>query len=200
VESRLSSYKEYLNRQQGKYSTLQSQLTKATQDQKMLADRITSIMEAQVVIQQVAIQTQALVIFKIESIVNRVLQAVFPEYSFKLEYKVARGKSEAQLNFFFKDNPVDILDQVGGGVSDVAAIGLRLAVWSLSKTANVLILDEISKFVSIDLQPRVGEVLAELSKSLGLQLIMVSHSVPINEKADALFRIEQDKNGISHVI
>ena len=86
MESRISSYKEYLNKQQGKCSTLQSQLDKAKQDQIDLTERITSILEAQIIIQQVAISTQALVIFKIESIVNKVIQSVFPDYSFKLEY------------------------------------------------------------------------------------------------------------------
>jgi DNA repair exonuclease SbcCD ATPase subunit len=196
----LSSYRDYCNKQSGKRDILSKQLADAKAQLDALNSRTIAIAELQLIIQEVAMATQANVVFRINSIVNKVLQSVFPTYSFDLSFEVKRGRSEAQLKFYCGDNIVNILDSSGGGVCDVAALGLRLAVWALSKSANTLLLDETTKYVSLDLQPRVAQVLKELSEALKLQIIMVSHSAPLNDLADKLFKVELDKKNVSQVM
>jgi DNA repair exonuclease SbcCD ATPase subunit len=68
---------------------------------------------------------------------------------------------------------------------------LRFALWSLSNTANVIILDEALKFVSADLRPRASEILAEICKTLGVQVIMVTHLEEIIENADKVIKVSK---------
>lgn len=159
----------------------------------LLQHRTIDIAEAQRVIQTVAMATQQQVVFRIEEIVNRVIQAVFPEYSFSLTYDVRRGKSEATLQFFCEGEPVDIIED-SGGVCDMATTGLRFALWSLTTKSNTCILDEALRFVSQDLQPRAAEVLLEICHSLGMQVIIVSHIDALKDRADHL--IEVKKKGL----
>lgn len=196
----ISQYKDYLNRQLGKRDTLQTQLTLAEASVLSLTQRAKDILDAQVIIQQVAVNTQAGLVFRIENIVNKVLQSVFPEYSFTLVYEVKRGKSEASLKFFKGLNEVDIMDSVGGGITDMASIGLRLAVWSLSGATNVLVLDEILKHLSRDNMGRASDVIKEVCASLELQLIFVTHSEELKDRADRLFTVSLNKKGVSQVV
>jgi DNA repair exonuclease SbcCD ATPase subunit len=155
-------------------------------------------MEAQVLIQQTALEIQVSVVFRINEIVNKTLAAVFPTYSFELVYEIKRNKSEASLKFFSGENEIKIMED-SGGACNLATTALRLAVWSLSKSANVLILDESLSNLSVDLHARAGEVLVELCRALNLQIILVSHSAIINEKADKLVMVTKDAHDVSAV-
>lgn len=191
----IAKYKEALQQEKGKQSILQKQLLQYTQIKAALEERAKAIQEAQLYIQKVAIETQAKVVVKIEAIVNKVIQTVFPDYSFELKYEIKRGKSEAQLKFYKGLNEIDVMESDGGGVCDVTSVALRLAIWSLSSTANIMLLDEPDKCLSVDLRPRFSEVLHELSNKLNLQVITPSHSTSTQEIADKLFTISSKQEG-----
>lgn len=191
----IAKYKEALQQEKGKQSILQKQLTEALSTKDVLENRAKAIQEAQLYIQKVAVETQAKVVVKIEAIVNKVIQTVFPDYSFELKYEIKRGKSEAQLKFYKGQNEIDVMESDGGGVCDVCSVALRLAIWSLSNTADVVFLDEPDKGLSSDLRPRFSEVLHELSNKLNLQVITPSHSVSTQEIADKLFTVTSKQEG-----
>lgn len=191
----IAKYKETLQQEKGKQSILQKQLTEALSTKDVLENRAKAIQEAQLYIQKIAVETQAKVVVKIEAIVNKVIQTVFPDYSFELKYEIKRGKSEAQLKFYKGQNEVDVMESEGGGTANVCSVALRLAIWSLSSTTNVLFLDEPDAALSVDLRPRFSEVLHELSNKLNLQVITPSHSVSTQEIADKLFTVTSKQEG-----
>ena len=177
--------KELVQRKQGQRELLVKQKEELTTRHKKLEEMRAATEFLQVAIQQAATNVQQRLVLHIEAIVNKVLATVFADtYTFKLEFKISRGRSEARLVFLKGENEIDIMESAGGGVSDVASVALRLACWSLSSAPPVLLLDECAKHLSVDLQPRFAEVLKELCSSLGLQVIFVTHSEAIEEIAD----------------
>ena len=133
-------------------------------------------------------------------LVTLALSGVFPDpYQFKLRFVVRRGKTEADLLFLRGEQEIDPLSASGGGVVDVAAFALRVALWRLSNGLRpVLILDEPAKFVSASLRENVGKMLKELSGRLGLQIIMITHIQEFAEIADRTFEVSK-KDGSSSV-
>lgn len=85
-----------------------------------------------------------------------------------------------------------------GGVVDVAAFALRVAVWSLKRPhpRNTIILDEPMRFLSADLQGRASTLLQEISKKLNIQFFIISHEENLFEAADRVFRLSK-KEGVS---
>ena len=191
----ITKYKEALQREKGKQSVLQKQLEQFISTREALEDRAKAIQEAQLYIQKVAVETQTKLVVKIEAIVNKVIQTVFPDYSFELKYEIKRGKSEAQLKFYKGQNEIDIMESDGGGTANICSVALRLAIWSLSSTSNVMLLDEPDAALSTDLRPRFSEVLHELSNKLNLQIIAPSHSTSTQEIADKLFTVTSRQEG-----
>ena len=182
--------KETVQRKQGQYDILLRQQTELEERAKALQERRDAIEYLQVAIQQAATNVQQRLVLHIENVVNKVLGTVFADtYTFQLEFKICRGRSEARLVFLKDGHEVDLMDSTGGGVSDVARVALRLACWSLSNAPPVLLLDECAKHLSVDLQPRFAEVLKELCGSLDLQVLFVTHSPAIEEIADKQHRV-----------
>ncbi len=186
----LDQYKSAIERKRGELDLVSSQLATAKDYLASASKRIVAISEAQKIIQDVAVATQSQIVYRIEDIVNKVIQTVFPEYSFELSYDVKRGKSEASLNFFCNGELVDIMED-SGGVTDMATMGLRFALWSLTSKHDTMILDEHLKFVSPDLQQRASDVLLEVCHTLGIQVIIVSHINAIKERADHTVSVEK---------
>jgi DNA repair exonuclease SbcCD ATPase subunit len=78
---------------------------------------------------------------------------------------------------------------------DVASFALRLALRTMRrpKSRATIILDEPFKFVSKDLQPRVADMLRDLSDRLRVQFIIVTHEETLVDAANKVFRVR--KNG-----
>lgn len=143
------------------------------------------ILQAQKIIQGVAEAIQQRVHNQIANVVTKCLKAVFGEdsYEFKIIFEQKRGKTEARLIFVKeKDGNIveidDVVNSSGGGVVDVASFSLRLSclVLSIPKRRRILILDEPFKHLSINFRDKVSQLIETLSKEMGIQIIMVTHS------------------------
>jgi DNA repair exonuclease SbcCD ATPase subunit len=158
--------------------------------------------DARAVIQTVAQATQKQLEYHISEIVSLAMAAVFDSpYTLRLVFTPRRNKTEADIFFERDGEQFRSLDASGGGAVDVAALALRVAMWSLRRprSRNTLILDEPGKFVSADLRPKMAAMLSEISKRLNLQLIIVSHAEEYIEAADKCFKVTIH-NGVSNVV
>jgi hypothetical protein len=137
-----------------------------------------TVLRVQQIVQQISQELQTQAHQQIAGVVSRCLETVFPDepYKFFIQFEMKRGKTEAVLTFE-RDGVVldDPLNEVGGGVIDVASFALRLACLLLSRPRldRVLVLDEpFSNIRGDGNRARTRELLTTLSKELGLQIII----------------------------
>lgn len=144
---------------------------------------------ASAILLKVAKETQAQLAYHLSSLVTSCLSTVFEEpYEFEITYVEKRGKTE--VDFALIRDGVSLEDpilSVGGGVVDVVSFALRIACLCLATPAprKVLILDEPFRFVSRDLQAKVGLLLQELNEKLGIQFIIISHDKALVDQLEA---------------
>lgn len=188
-----------LSKLQGRKEELIHQKEKAIADLKDCQILGRKFEEAQMIIKAVALQTQQELQHHISAITTMALDTVFPDpYEFVVDFVEKAGKTEAEA-FFLKDGErIDPMTGSGGGAIDVAAFSLRVSMWRLAPTRNVIVLDEPFRFLSRDLQPRAAEMMKEISKKMKLQIIMVTHNEDLLEAADKIFIVDQ-KRGKSFV-
>lgn len=197
----ISDYSNILNQAKGQKSLLERQKQTAEKAFQKWTHRSESIDTAQALIQQVARDTQEKLRYHIEDIVQLALDACFPDqYEFQVLFEIKRARTEASLSLLKDGNPMNPMDANGGGIVDITSFALRLAAWSLSRTDNVIVMDEPFRFLSRDLHPRAGEIMKELSQKLRLQIIMVTHSEDLINCSDKVFTNRIGKDGVSKVM
>lgn len=135
-------------------------------------------LEAQKVLSTVAQTVQAQAHKRISSVVTSCLAAIFDDpYEFRIAFEQKRGRTEAKLRFVRNGHEVEPVEASGGGVVDVAAFALRSAciVLHRPRLQRTVFMDEPFKFVSREFRPAVRSMLEQVSRDLGMQIILVTH-------------------------
>lgn len=198
------NYLDKIQKAKGKRDLLQSQADMCSKGIAEKTEYLVNLEKAQAFIQEVAKKTQEQLKYHIEDVVQLAIDSIFPnEYQFSIEFDIKYGKTSCFLIFKSNGYEIDILKAAGGGVVDIASLALRIAVWSIGRTDNVLILDEpIARIQPADLQASAWGVIKELSHRLGLQFIIISNSTnngeAIHMVADKEFRVTKQKEFIAN--
>lgn len=148
--------------------------------------------KARIIIQNVALEIQQALEYRISHLVSLALASVFEEpYQFHMEFVTRRNQSECDMFFVKNGNQCEPMDSSGGGALDIAALALRMAIWSIKKTRALQILDEPCRFLSRGMQIKASQMIKTLSEQMGIQVLMVSHIPEMIESADRVFKATQ---------
>lgn len=198
----LTEYRKELEQRKGRLQMLLDDAKSKGKKVDNLIEVINTCGKAQAIIQLVGQSTQKKLEDHISSLVTTALAAVFDDpYEFQVEFVLKRNKTECDLWFVRRGEKINPIDASGGGAVDVAALALRIALWTLGKepSRNTLVLDEPMKHLSKDMHARASAMIQHLAQQLNLQIIMVTHSSELVECADKVFEVSQNKSGISTV-
>lgn len=138
---------------------------------------------------------------QVEHVVTQALQYVFgPELHFRVRLQEQRKQPEAEFlvaSFYGGELLVENRpqDARGGGVVDVVALALRLALLQSSypPLRGPLLLDEPAKHVSEEYAPQVAQFLHQAAAAFNRQVVMVTHNQQLAGFADGGFRVEMNQ-------
>jgi DNA repair exonuclease SbcCD ATPase subunit len=170
-------------------------LDKSRTRKEQLTEFAQALEQSQVLIQTTAKETQERLRYHIQDIVQTALDTCFPgEYDFIVNFEIKRGRTEADMFLEREGERINPMEASGGGVVDMISFALRLSAWTLSRTDNLIVLDEPYKFLSANLRPLAGEILRELSEKLQLQILIVTHDPIMIDAADQIFEVNKKKD------
>jgi DNA repair exonuclease SbcCD ATPase subunit len=196
---RLIEYRNSVNKFIVQYNMLQEKIEDASNKYEEYFSELKSYDASIIILQSLAGSLQNNVKDKIISIVQKALDATFPGMFFDIEFVTRRDKTECDL--LCTDaygNKQDILTGCGGGLKQIISFALRVAVWSLDKKASpVILLDEPMTFVSEGMRQLGADLITTLSKDLGIQFIVVSHTQEVIAAGTCIYKVKQDKEGVS---
>lgn len=206
-ETQIKILRTQLERQKGQQLQIQNTITQTDRTVKEKKRDLSRHEKAREIIREVGIKTQQQLSFHIADITSLALEAVFNDpYKLIVDFVQRRNKTECDLYFDRDGNRVEPLQASGGGAVDVAAFALRIASWSMQrpKSRNVVILDEPFKHLKgVRENILVLDMVKEISKKLGIQIIMVSDERIDREeivmRADKVFET-RIKKGVTEVL
>ncbi len=206
-ELKIKTLRTHLERQKGQELQIQNTITQTNRTIKKNRRELRRYEQAREIIREVGLKTQQQLSFHISDITSLALEAVFIDpYKLIVEFVQRRNKTECDLYFDRDGNRVEPLQASGGGAVDVAAFALRIASWSMQrpKSRNVVILDEPFKHLKgVRENILVLDMVNEISKKLGIQIIMVSDERIDREeivmRADKVFET-RIKKGVTEVL
>lgn len=201
--NKIKQLRSRLEQEKGALSRINRDIESCNETIQTLEYRYEHIQKARAVIQTVAQQTQKQLEYHISGLVTTALAAVFDDpYNFVVQFNQRRNRTECDLLFERDGNSWYPLreEASGGGPIDVAAFALRVAFMSMEKPKrrSTLLLDQPFSNLSPDRQNLASQMVKEISKRLGLQIIMISHAEGIIDSADKIFEVSK-QGDISHV-
>ncbi len=181
-----------------KIGVLRSSRKERTALTQQIADmdaELLTIKKSRALVQRVAKKTQEQFEFRFSKLVSMALSAVFGDdaYVFHAAFVERRNRVECDLLLERDGEMIAPEDAVGGGVMDILSFALRIAYWSLKKTAPVFFLDEPFKFLSASLHEQASALLEMLSNRLGIQFFVVSHQEKFVAHANAVWSVNHGK-------
>jgi hypothetical protein len=122
--------------------------------------------------------------------------------SLKVTQEFKRGAATLKFHLERDGEPEDIMRGTGGSVANILSVGLRIfALAKLDKRIHrpFLVLDEQDCWLSPDLVPRLVKIIQDAGRTLGIQVILISHhsSALFERYADRIYRFTPGSDGVN---
>jgi DNA repair exonuclease SbcCD ATPase subunit len=180
-----------LEQKKGARAEVRKKIAKLTDEIDLLTGSLQNHEKAREIIKLVGKRTQEQLSFHISDITSLALSAVFNDpYELVVDFVDRRNKTECDLLFERDGKRIKPIDAAGGGTVDIATFALRIASWSMKNphSRNTIIMDEPMKNVSAEYQEKASAMIKDISKKLGIQFIIVTHSETLTSYADRIFK------------
>jgi DNA repair exonuclease SbcCD ATPase subunit len=170
-------------------------------------DRAVLIAQALNVISTLADDARQTFKKEVNQLITLVVKSVFSEnfgFDLKMEIKNNRLQSIPTITEMI-DGELETYtpkDDMGGSILDIIGFALRILIQKFGhgKTRPILLLDEPMKNTGHgELLIRAGNILAELSHNLYLQLIIMTHDRELAEIGEYVWSVTRD-NGVSTAV
>ena len=197
----LIELKKVYERQVGKKEQIIQDISELEAELKTNRKKVKHLEKAHEIVKIVGGETQQQLRYHISDITSLALESVFHNpYKLIMDFVERRGKFECDLLFERDGNIIKPISSGGFGQVDIAALALRVALWSMQipRTRPTLILDEPFKHLSANHHESASQMVKELSDKLGIQFIISTHIPILSEYADKVFNVKL-KNKISIV-
>ena len=139
---------------------------------------------------------------RLGDIITEGIHCVFPDSpytKFVIEFVPRRDSIEADLYLIDKDgekyNP---MTAVGGGVSDLIALLLRITYVKLSPYKDFILADEPLKFVDKSRIEDAANFIHKICNDIDFMLVTITHIPEFVKVSDAIYRVLR-KNGVTSV-
>lgn len=190
----VQKYRKQLDQKKAQRGIVQKQLRRAVKKSEDAQEYHEDAIKARTIFQTAAENTQKIMEEQMSTLVTSAMEGIFPDpYEFLVRFVQRRNKTECDLLFRKNGEEYKPVESSGGGPLDIASFALRVAFWCIQKNRNTIILDEPFKFLSVDLQPKAGELLKRLSDELGIQFIVITHLSELLPFGDNIIKIEKGK-------
>ena len=186
-----------IDRIDGFYKALQSQertLLDTIEDLKKAIERDT---KASAVLKHLLDMMVKNEITKMAALITYGLKSVFDDQNltFLPDKKEKGGKINIELKTINDDIEGDFRS-FGGSVAVIESFLMRILCALKKNLARLMLLDETFAAVGEEYISNTGKLISELSKKIGIDILLVTHQKEFKHNADRVYRIKESKSGL----
>lgn len=132
---------------------------------------------------------------KIEDFVNLSLKNIFndQEITFRIDKSIKRNVNVYSF-VLYKDGVEGSINSFGGGILCVVSLVLKILFIKLTKSFNLLVLDESLSFLSEGYLENCSKYIKTMTTDFNLNLILVTHQSKFKYYADNIYLAESLQN------
>jgi len=138
---------------------------------------------------------------RIKEYVGFGLKTVIPDQELDFECEVSTKMNKPWVEFLTINSDgisANALDGFGGSVAQIESLILRVLAILQLKLYPLIVLDESLNAVSEEYLPNLSHLLRELSKQLGVKILLVTHNKEILYSATRIYKASE-KHGSLHI-
>lgn len=192
----LSILKDKFTRLSERKKAFQEELEITSSQLSRMESSLEDFARAQIFFTELAEQTQKQFREQVERLATAAVHSVFDRpYQVKLVSERKRGRMETEILIVENGEEFQPKVEMGGSMVDLLSFAMRIVLWSLQspRSRNTFILDEPLKFLGTgERLQHAGQMLAEIARSLQIQLIIVTHEQELAELAETAYQITHD--------
>lgn len=207
IENRIHRIAERVNIQAGKRDVLQNEVKSKEKESRSLITTIARTTAGRDLLVKASDEAREQGRKLLEETATKIVQTVFGNsYKVTITLAIHGGTPVADvlLNKEINNVPQDIdLDSEGGGLKDLTALAIFVAVGQLTGEQNQapLLLDEPTKFVSDGRAAQAAQAIKSLGSLLDKQLVIVTNErEELPAIIDKVYTVDQDSQAESHIL
>lgn len=138
---------------------------------------------------------------RIKEYVGYGLKTVIPDQELDFECEITTKSNKPWVEFLTVNSDgisANALDGFGGSVAQIESLILRVLAILQLKLYPLIVLDESLNAVSEEYLPNLSHLLSELSKQLGVKILLVTHNKEILHSATRIYKASE-RGGSLHI-
>ncbi len=125
------------------------------------------------------------------------LKTIFEDQNLTFTPEITKKNEKIYIELKTNDNGIEGgYKSFGGSVAVIESFLLRVLCLLKKKFAKFMILDETFSAVGVEYIANTGKLISELSKKIGLDVLLVTHQKEFQHSADHVYRVKESKNGL----
>ena len=193
----VSVLQQRIDRVDGFYQALQSQRSGLASEIVSLKDELDVLTKTSAVIKQLLDIFVRDEIDKMAGLVTYGLKTIFEDQNLTFNPVITKKNDRIYIELRTANNGVEgEFGSFGGSVAVIESFLLRVICMLKMKLARVIILDETFASVGSDYIKNTSKLVGELSRKLGLDVLLVTHQPEFKDYADKVYRLKDSPSGL----
>lgn len=188
LSNRVDYLQQFFSTESGRRKEIKRQIKNNSKQRKSLKKDLKIIEKCILLLDKLAQNTEGKIVELFQSTVSAALKDIFDEsYDFRFEFGKRGNVStcEYQIRSAEFERWNDIIMSRGKSVAQIIALVLRIILVKIDKDSpDIVLFDEPLDGLSPDRKEVAGRFIKELCRQLGIQIIMITHSVELADYVD----------------
>lgn len=182
----------------GFYTALRSRAKALEDEQKMLKKEIDLLTKTSTVLKHLLDLKVKDEIKRMAGLITYGLKTIFEDQNLTFAPNITKKRDKINIELKTSNNGVEgEFGSFGGSVAVIESFLLRILCILKMKLARLMLLDETFASVGEEYIPNTSRLISELSKKLGLDILLVTHQKEFQAYADHVYRVKESNDGLT---
>jgi hypothetical protein len=194
----LDSLQSRIDQVDGFYTGLKSRKEGLNREIEMLKTEIDLLTKTSSVLKHLLDTLVKDEISKMAGLITYGLKTIFDDQNLTFVPVITKKNERINVELKTHNNGIEGgFGSFGGSVAVIESFLLRVLCVLKMKLARVMLLDETFASVGAEYIPNTSKLISELSKKLGLDILLVTHQKEFQNNADRVYRVKESSTGLA---
>jgi len=193
----INDFRHRIDKLEGYFDALKAKKKSLEKEISMYDDEISLLSKTSAVLKHLLDIMVRDEITKMASLITYGLKTVFDDQNLSFIPAITKKGEKVHIELKTENNGIQGgFESFGGSVAVIESFLLRILCMIKLKLARFMILDETFASVGSEYIDNTGKLISELSKKLGMDILLVTHQREFQNCADHVYKVNESDKGL----